>query len=963
MIGVAEVEDNPQLEDALNTVVSSSAEEFDTSSEAETSDEDDIPYYEQAVVDIRKGDRYQCMICTVEMDYTCNMYACPHCYRVFDYECIREWALKSTHKSPDNVWKCPNCYHPSKQVPAKNKYTCWCGKNMHPEPNPLEPNSCGQTCDAPTCVHGCSKTCHLGPHPQCMRIIKIKCLCGRHSREVLCFESKKEQKFFQCGEPCGLTLPCCVHKCKRKCHKGPCGKCPEVLNGSIKCYCGEQRKDKILCKDVVIQGRSVNKKGEKWIGAFACSKIRSVTYSCGNHAFTEDCKAPPSLPKRVQCPFAPKMLKTCPCGKSPLKALDKVRTRCTDPIPTCDSICGKRLQCGKHECPFTCHTGPCMDPCLVSDKVQCSCHARSFMVPCQFETEPHCNTKCESLMSCRRHRCVERCCSGRSLAQRREKTIFLARDRLDESLVEAEHICLKQCNLKLACGRHYCQNKCHPGSCPPCLESDSNDLVCPCGRTVVPAPVRCGTKLPSCPYPCVKTLQGPLDCGHPPMPHKCHSSEVQCPSCTAPVFKTCNCGKNEKVRTVCFQKNVSCGKICKLPLKFCHHGCQRACHEVGKCQTTCNQKCALQRSNCSHTCQWKCHGSNHCPDTPCKIRVLLKCECGRLESYAQCGATNEKSSIELSQLPCNEECEVLKRHRTLMEAFGIRDESSKLRQINEIQNLAEKVATFEELLLPFTEATLSIYARQTTWCSQIASFLDRLMDENNRQSLHFKPMRAPQRNFIHEIAKAYNLYSESQDMEPKRSVFVKKNVDSRRPLISLEEALPLYQSFKQFQKEKKAQDLEKSKTHRILNVTVEESQMKPAKATYNGLIIRGILDGVTEDDIKDCFGQYLKYTLLSNPVYSTLSSSELIIYPHDYHSVTVNVENDLRQLVGHFDHIVRDKFIGESVAVCQVEKYLEGMNSDGKEEYSHKRDVSSLQLSEVKADTKGTLKDADADAS
>lgn len=152
-------------------------------------DDDAMHYYERAIQEIAKGDSYVCMICTVEMDYTCQMYACKQCYRVFDYECIREWALKSTEKTVDRIWKCPNCYHVNKKVPPKNRPTCWCGKVVNPEPNPLNPNSCGQTCNAHTCVHGCSKICHLGPHPECTRIITIKCRCGKHTKDISCYQS------------------------------------------------------------------------------------------------------------------------------------------------------------------------------------------------------------------------------------------------------------------------------------------------------------------------------------------------------------------------------------------------------------------------------------------------------------------------------------------------------------------------------------------------------------------------------------------------------------------------------------------------------------------------------------------------------------------------------------------------------------------------------------------------------
>lgn len=240
----------------------------------EQDDTYDQPYYEKTIKEIAKGDRYPCMICTVEMDFTCHMYACPECYRVFDYECIREWAVKSTQKSVTKTWKCPNCYFEKKDVPLKNRPTCWCGKNIHPEPNPLNPNSCGQTCDAPICVHGCSSTCHLGPHPTCMRMVQTKCRCGKKSKDVFCSEARKHQELFRCGNPCGLTLPCGVHKCQRECHNGICGECPETIAKEINCYCGLESLPSIKCQDVKIQSKSQDGSGKKWIGAFACSRLK-----------------------------------------------------------------------------------------------------------------------------------------------------------------------------------------------------------------------------------------------------------------------------------------------------------------------------------------------------------------------------------------------------------------------------------------------------------------------------------------------------------------------------------------------------------------------------------------------------------------------------------------------------------------------------------------------------------------
>lgn len=163
----------------------------------EEESDDDMQYYERAIQEISSGDSYVCMICTVEMDYTCQMFACKRCYRVFDYGCIREWALKSTEKTVDRIWKCPNCYYVSKRVPVKNRPTCWCGKVVNPDPNPLDPNSCGQTCNASTCMHGCSKICHLGPHPECTRMVEIMCHCGKHSKSIFCYQSKVMKKKLQ----------------------------------------------------------------------------------------------------------------------------------------------------------------------------------------------------------------------------------------------------------------------------------------------------------------------------------------------------------------------------------------------------------------------------------------------------------------------------------------------------------------------------------------------------------------------------------------------------------------------------------------------------------------------------------------------------------------------------------------------------------------------------------------------
>ncbi|CCE62793.1 hypothetical protein TPHA_0D01530 [Tetrapisispora phaffii CBS 4417] len=933
-----------QIETAAGNTESSSDEESYSKGSNESNfdsseDEDDgLVYYEQTIRDISKGDRYTCMICTIEMDYTCKMYACQSCYRVFDYECIQEWAEKSASKTIDKVWKCPNCSHSSKQIPLRNRPTCWCGKVINPDPNELSPNSCGQTCNKKTCVHGCKNFCHLGPHGECSVITTLKCKCGRNEKDIFCHQLKKSNKnnVYQCNEVCQLPLACGVHKCKRVCHSGLCGACPEILsseqiqsvesneNRKFKCYCGENSKNEIMCKKLAITGTfSKNSEGDKWIGTFACKTRRIVFYACNEHSFIEPCQAQLSISGKKICPYTPKLLNSCPCGKTSLKQLAQKRKKCTDPIPTCENRCGKALKCGKHTCPYICHNGSCMDPCIQLEVTNCSCLQKHFLVPCNFEQTPKCTFKCESLMSCRRHRCPKKCCTGKPEADKRKKMLLTREELNDESLVEAVHICLKECNLKLSCGIHDCTRKCHPGRCPSCLISDSNDLVCPCGKTVIEAPVRCGSKLPPCPFECIKVIERSYPCGHKPPPHQCHPSTEPCPPCTAVVERPCKCGKHHAVKAVCFQEFGSCGEICNKELENCHHKCQYKCHEIGQCQKSCKQVCNKDRANCNHQCKSKCHGSSPCPDVPCNEVTKVSCKCGRKQEYRKCYATLDNSSASIELLPCDEDCEAHARHLQLRDAFGYDsslDTSNK--NIQDIQSLMEKVSTYEELRLPYPQSVISTYSKQIKWCSQIEDILRKFVLDKAKNNLHFKPMKPAQRHFVRELSTSFNLYSESQDPEPKRSVFVKRKVDTRIPNISLEEVLPLWTGFKKLEKERKIQHFESTSQRKYINYEPKEVIVKSSNDT-NGFFIKKISPGITEEDLSEVFGKALKSTLIKNVCYKILpESSDAIIYPEQYNSITESVHQDLEVLVGHFDFIGKEALIFDSIMLCNVEGYI-----------------------------------------
>ena len=222
---------------------------------------------------------------------------------------------------------------------------------------------------------------------------------------------------------------------------------------------------------------------------------------------------------------------------------------------------------------------------------------------------------------------------------------------LPPDIVAEIHMCTRDCGRQLSCGCS-CGVPCHRGACPPCGRTSREPLVCHCGRTVVPPPVRCGTKLPPCPYPC----QRGRSCGHPAR-HNCHEHE-QCPPCTELVYRECLGGHESLVQTFCHREEVPCGETCGKPLPCGQHTCIAACHagdclkvmkdaivmpRVGKSkveQRGCGLRCG-QRMMCGHTDESLCHPGRSCPVRPCSAHVQRRCKCGHrvkkvLCNYGEC---------------------------------------------------------------------------------------------------------------------------------------------------------------------------------------------------------------------------------------------------------------------------------------------------------------------------------------
>lgn len=614
---------------------------------------------------------YVCLVCTGEINKDSQIWTCHQCFRVYDLDCIQDWAVRgsSTNKT-SKEWRCPSCNHATKVIPKV--FTCWCGKLINPEHNVLMPFSCGSMCNYKyaSCVHSCTYICHPGQHPICGATgPMMKCHCGKESRQLPCLITPYDEGW-RCAQDCDTILCDLGHKCLKGCHSGFCQVCSTMIQ--VSCYCGDEQKE-IQCHEKVLMNC-----GGGRVGGYSCGKTKRFYYDCQKHFEIKSCQPPPS--SLMKCKYSPEIITTCYCGKT--KADLHNRTKCTDPVPECSNICDKLLACG-HRCKFKCHEGDC--DCISVSEIKCSCGHESYLAPCKFiqsGIKPKCNHKCSVLLNCRKHYHRLECCPDEQIGLARERdrkkairNNIRSNFRQDVMSIEASHICTRTCNRLKSCGKHMCQALCHNGPCEVCLESTNEDLVCPCGKTVIPAPVRCGTKL-VCHEQCIRV---PL-CGHRPEPHECHDDSINCPKCTALVVRECDCGATLDIPGIlCFQERVSCGKMCKVA-KDCGHPCFRTCssqctkENIHNSSRDCQSYCKKIRNSCPHLCKLKCHfnkvgKSSNCDVVTCTSEVTVRCECGRLEKKIKCGASvGEPSSIG-TVLECDSVCVAVKRDAALRAAF------------------------------------------------------------------------------------------------------------------------------------------------------------------------------------------------------------------------------------------------------------------------------------------------------
>ncbi|KAI0264607.1 hypothetical protein BC834DRAFT_244398 [Gloeopeniophorella convolvens] len=756
----------------------------------------------------------ECMICfnpirPEQPSWSCNPREekdAQSCWNTFHLKCIKPWAEKSVKAIEDawrargeekkGEWRCPGCQSKREAVPRG--YWCFCGSTQDPKPPRLStPHSCGNACSrARTCGHPCSLPCHPGPCPPCMITIQNPCHCGKDIISLVCSRAAPTTggrtmlpANRSCGRKCEKPLSCRNHVCQDVCHDGDCAPCPiKVLS---RCWCGKVQKelgcgegDERDCRARAADGEDV------WVGKFDCGSKCERPFDCGIHKCPKPCH-PPSFAPPV-CPYSPTAITHCPCGKHSLSnpasahnfppGAKLVRTACTDPVPTCTSLCGKPLEGCEHLCTIPCHAGPC-PPCAIPLVRPCRCGSTTRTVTCLASqagaesTEILCNKPCGALRACGRHQCTRPCCPLASLASAagkgKKKKVAGGSLGMDIADIEGWHQCDIICDKVLSCGNHRCEERDHKGPCPPCYQSSFEELFCHCGRTVLEPPIPCGTQI-KCSYPC--TRPDP-QCGHSKMSHSCHEDPTPCPPCVLLTEKPCACGKTVVGNVRCSQERVSCGKPCGRPLSCGFHPCEQVCH-AGACPP-CTAACGKPRKLClpaQHPCTHPCHAPSVCPETePCDAIITVTCACGRIRQSVLCGrSVTNPAGREASQAPrCTNECALAKRNARLAEALGISpDAQGTDRQVM----YSDDLISFAKLNGKFIELVEK-------------TFSDFITSDKKVQVLpHMPPAK---RKFVHDLAAVYRMDTQMVDPEPHVSVQLIRRIDTRipAPLLS-QKALP-----------------------------------------------------------------------------------------------------------------------------------------------------------------------------
>eukprot|EP01083_Nonionella_stella_P211042 763496_1 len=449
-------------------------------------------------------------------------------------------------------------------------------------------------------------------------IITRKLAKGKYECMICFAQIPRKAAIWSCTNCWALFHIGCIRRWVAKSTEDQSFRCP----GCQYVHVGHEVEYKCFC------GKTTEPENDRFATAHSCGNTceRSRGAECP-HSCTLPCHPGPCVP----CTRMGRERK-CACGNT------TYHLRCgeTEKFPrTCDGVCDKPLNCGKHRCEWKCHTVKCA-PCDQTETQSCICGKESSERPCG---------------------------SGKLV---------------EDGLEGLRYSCEKVCEKKLECEHHQCELICHSGPCV-CPRATGFPQKCACGKKELdrfPFRKDCLAMLPSCGDICDK----PLGCGQHRCKEICHDSP--CEECTEQCTDRCRCGRRtysnpctkrhellreheESQAGVQPSERTSlfmCTGVCKQNLSCNRHRCNRVCcearsksnHVLHVCLEPCSAPLPCGLHNCEHTCH-----QGACPPCGHGSGRGLACRCGavRVQGFVPCGTEQPECSKQCSvERNCGHPC-------------------------------------------------------------------------------------------------------------------------------------------------------------------------------------------------------------------------------------------------------------------------------------------------------------------
>ncbi|KAF9134220.1 FKBP12-associated protein [Mortierella sp. 14UC] len=549
---------------------------------------------------------------------------------------------------------------------------------------------------------------------------EYQCFCGKVS-------NPDYNRYFtphSCGELCGRKREC-PHPCNIPCHPGPCPPCGGL--GPVQyCHCGNES-FQLRCVDTDFTFQTGK----------SCNQVCGELLGCGKHSCSSVCHSglcAPCEEEQEQMCYCGKHSHTARCGEGKPKTTvvdGQIRTGFYD----CREACDRLLDCGYHTCSKTCHP---------HDQEQGPCSATPNLV----RTCP---------------------CGSKSI-----DTLLMGKSRT--SCQDPIPVCGSTCNKFLNCG-HSCQQKCHLGPCAPCKVTVSVD--CRCGSTHVDR--ICsemglhsanGEGLPTCSKPC----RGLRSCGKhrctnrccpakpqakgalklDPVSQEAHAS-VAVQSCTLQLLAELPSPSADT--PVLVSGPVDMTLMRPIPVTQTANHAHLASSLSPNPVCAANPRCPTSRATSPN------HPAARFVASGWTALVVSSCKCGYLTKETTCQATVENPwDARARVIKCNDYCLVAERNKRVALALDI----------DPTPPSGPRIPVYSEPILEYAaqnmEFTLKTERKIADWIA-----------DPTLRTLHLPPMKGPHRKFIHELVAHYNLASESVDMEPYRSVILRKTPNTSVP--------------------------------------------------------------------------------------------------------------------------------------------------------------------------------------